>query len=280
MKRLIIISTLLLLTSSSVGYSQRIDFFSHTTGEIGVNENAKTAVQEVPSSGKTLFIDGCLATNNSGGAIDLGCGALVRVANWTMGQLVNANTPDYIDDKTNCQESVGTSDCALYTLTPNDGHLICADSKFNAYGVTVGTAEAGTAATYVWSYYNGTTMATLTTIAVPTDFTAADHVQLFNAPLDWVKDTTDAVNDNTVTDLSDKFCIRSIATTASGTTAALGDVAWVMRMEKIARQVADQSWLDFSPQVPIKLDRGEGALCYFGGTATVANTCNIFWRAK
>lgn len=282
MKRLFLMLMAVLTVSACAPEQWRSiseDVASHSTGEIGVTENAKTAVIELPSYASDLYIDECMATNNSGGAIDLACGRLFPTSAWVMGQIDVSATPDFIDDTTDCQEST-INDCPLYTTTDNDGHLICADFKFNAYGVTVGTAEAGTAATYVWTYYNGTSMATLTTIAVPTTFTAADHVQLFNAPVDWAKDTTDAVNDNSVTDLSDKFCIQGVATTASGTTGALANIAWVMGMEKIARQVADQSWLDFTPGNALHLRPDEDFLCYFGGTANAANTCNVIYRVR
>lgn len=277
MKKIALFLSLLFVTTLHA------DTLPKNTGLKGYAHNSKDGITMSESLGSNrVRLHEMVVTNNSGGAINLGIGVklpingtcLSGVNCWVFGLIDDSATPDFTDDTTDAQDS-GTGDIIVFSTDTNDGSLICADKPFGLWGVTVSQAETGSPV-YAHKYYNGSSMAALTMIEAPSSYTVGNHVHVFNPPDDWAVSTTNAVNDNSVTDTSGKYCVEAIATTAPSQ-AVLGSVVWVHDMKQLVRSKADNGFISWSPYYPISFDIGEEIVPYFGGTANAANTYSTIY---
>lgn len=234
---------------------------------IGYGEVSKTPVIATVS-GKQLQVFSVTAHNRSGGAIDVGLAVKLAAGSWKYGTLTAASTPDFLDATDAIQAGTSTS---VFTTTNNSGFLVQADRKFGMIGLTVSAAGAG--GTFTYKYYNGSTYATLTTIAVPADYSATgDKIIAFAAPHDWAPGSTAGVGG-----FDGMYSIQVLATGAPGS-AVSATAAWVSQFMAFREAVADNGALSlaFSDVRVFLLESGEAIVPYFG-TASAANTVEGFY---
>jgi hypothetical protein len=239
----------------------------------GYGENGKTSVL-TPATGKQIHVYQLKAENRSGGAVDVGILKKLATANWKMFSITVASTPDAADVTSTIQAG---SAQPLFTTTNNDGFLVQSASKFNLIGLNVSVAASGGAPAYAYTYYNGTSMATLSTIAVPASYGSGTQLILFNAPVDWALGTTAAVGGD-----SDKYAIQVVASTASGTTGGSANSLWVGQFFDFQASVADKANLDIPiyQNEPLMLNANEGVFPYFSGTASAQNAIRILYKIQ
>jgi hypothetical protein len=221
-----------------------------------------------PPAGKQLKVYLANVQNRTGSAIDAGICVRFDPTSWSLGTLTAASTPDFADATATIQAG---SDVSIFTTTNNDGFLVQSSRLFNVIGLTISQAES-VSPVYEYTYYNGTTYATLTTISVPTTYGAANQWIVFPAPQDWVVGTTAAVGGSTT-----KYSIRVRATTAGGQ-AVKANAAWIGQFIAFQEGLADNGnvTLSFSELNPLILQANEGVMPYFG-TANAANLINGFY---
>src|ERR1035437_5253364 len=145
---------------------------------IGYAQNGKDAALS-PPTGKQLQVYGIEAMNRSGGAIDVGILKKLNADDWMIYSIVAASTPVASDITAAVQAATATG---IFTLTNNDGFMIGSKNRFNLIGLTISTGASGGSPVYAYKYYNGSTMATLTTIATATFSSTGTQLILFNAP--------------------------------------------------------------------------------------------------
>jgi hypothetical protein len=210
-----------------------------------------------PDTGKQLVYMGATINNRSGGTLTVGVGAKLPNEIWKAGQLVVSSTPDYVDFTTAAQNTT-TNDCTLFgTGAADDGFLIQAKKKFGLVILDVTTAEVGSPV-YTYEYWNGA-WTTLTTIEVPSAYTAAEHVIAFSAPEDWITNTGTAISTNGLT--ADYYSIKVVATTSPSTT-PLARQIWVAELLEFIEGLTDNSQYNFYPE-------GDTGTELFGGSAII-----------
>lgn len=225
-----------------------------------------------PGTGKQIHLYQAKVHNRSGGAIDLGLFKRLATAAWKFFTVVAADTPDATDATTAIQAGSST---ALSTLVDNSGFLIQAKQRFNLIGLVVGTAESGGSPVYALSYYNGSTYATVASVA-SIAFSSGTKAIVFFPPVDWVVGTTAAVGGD-----SDKYSIQCIATTAASSTAPAATSLWVGQCLDFTEGVADNGSLStlMPAGTPLMLEGNEGIQPYFG-TANAINVVNLIYQVQ
>jgi len=265
----------LMLLVSPMAFGQSVPLSAFGTAIGGFNEVFKTPLVTIPSwaAQHKLYIFNAMAVNGSGGNEDIAYVTKMADAGWKWATITAASTPDATDDTTDAQD-VGAGDMSLYTTTNNDGWLACATRQFNIIGFTVSQADGG-GAVYAYKYYNGSSMATLTTLHIPANYSSTgDKVHVFYAPSDWAKGTTSGVS----TSLGSYYCIEGIASTAPAQ-ATLGTIAWLGQANAVDFDVPDTVQSTFNPSVPLELGANDTFGCYFE-TANASNACSALWGAK
>lgn len=215
--------------------------------------------------------------NSSGGDASCGWGVELPDAMWKAGLWDNSETPAYIDDTTDAQDS-GTSDFALQSLTNNDGFVVQSTEKFNIIRILVGTAEVGTAATDEYTYWNGSSWTTLPTLSTVDHTGTGDEFLQFLTPDDWAKLATgDTPVDSHGLDAG-SYAIRYRATTAPGTTAALATDLAVIKLLDYIEKVGDGASVTRKYSgAGLKVPYGQQVLP-FCSTANAANWISVDYR--
>lgn len=176
---------------------------------------------------ESLFLKEVQVGNGNATEASVAFGYKLTSDKWKAGQWDDSETASYIDDTTHAQDST-TNNFALFTTTNNDGFVIQAAEKFGIVGLTIATTQGGSP-TYEYTYWNGSSWATLTTVENPSYASAADTYLVFNEPVDWAalasSDTPVATDGLT----AGYYAIRARATTAPST-APIATIAWVIRL--------------------------------------------------
>lgn len=146
----------------------------------------------------------------------------------------------------------------IVSTTNGDGFAVQTKRKSGLIGFEV--SQAGAAGVYVYEYWNGSSWATLNTIATPDLTATGTKILLFMPPLDWAAGGT-SLN-------SDMYSIRVRATTAPGT-AIQATSAWSGQLLEFVESVADNSSLliEFEANRPLLLESGEGIMPYYSGAS-------------
>lgn len=211
------------------------------------------------------------AFNGSGGAINVGIGKKFDVDSLIAYSITAASTPDASLDST----LLAGSSTQIFSTTNNDGFMIGCKDKFSLIRFVVSQAQAG-APVYAYTYYNGSTMATLDTESVPSSYAVGEQLIVFNPPVDWVQGTTAAVGgDQTY------YYIQMVATTAPST-AVLATSVGVAYLFDYQKSLPNLSFVDFdlSPSEGVVLNSKEGVVGYFSGSNNSANTLMVAYRVR
>lgn len=229
------------------------------------SQESQDAVLSIDAS-KQLKILSLQAQNRSGGAANVGLGVQFKMASATgqlgFGQIDASETPDFVDS---LDSVLGGTAVTIFTTTNNDGFLVQANRPFNLVGFNVSQEETG-APVYAYSYYNGTSYASLTPILVP-DYTATGYENLlFSAPHDWVAGTTAAVGGS-----SDLYSLMAVATTAPSQAVQIDSLS-ISYLIGFQDALADNGNLEISynEMLPLLLEAGESVIPFFG-TAAAGN---------
>lgn len=211
-----------------------------------------------PTTGKRLFVRRAHMYNAAAGAM-CGLGPILALAKWGGGQIDASGV--YTDDTTDLQD-VGANDFPTCTLsTDNSGFIIGATEKWNVSQLVVGTAHAGGAPAYEFTYWNGSAWTALAAYIVDTpSFAGAATVYFsFFPPGDWVIGGTPVATVPTT-----RYNIRVRATTAPTATVALIGQAKVARIEDL-RQVAATTGVDFMTlgSEPVIVSSGDSLTAYW-----------------
>lgn len=222
--------------------------------------NANTPVL-APVSGRQLSVYSLKCINRSGGACDMGVFRKFGPKNWLLGAVAS----NVLSDITAAVQA-GTAS-QIVSTTNNDGYLVSSKEAFNLIGLKVSQAQAGTP-TYTYQYWNGSTWATLITIAVPASYGSGNQLVVFATPVDWVP------GGGTVTGLdATKYNILVRATAAPSTAVQVND-AWVAQMLDFFPGVADKAsatWQTSNVELPLIFESQDALLPYFSS----ANTANM-----
>lgn len=244
---------------------------------VNTNYQEKTKTPVVATqSGKQLVFLSATVNNRSGGAIIAGLGFKISDTRWSAGQWDDSGNPEFIDDTTDAQDS-GADDFALTTLTDDDGFAVQSLDKFGIVGVTVTTAAND--GTFAYTYWNGSSYATLTLIETPDWTSTGEKTIAFAPPVDWAVNSGQAVTDGLT---AGYYSIRVIATTAPTVTAALASLLWVARLYDYKEDVSDNAVLNIIPEDAnrgIVLQGGESIVPYFG-TANANNSISVRYTIR
>lgn len=236
----------------------------------GYATKGQTAVL-TPATGSQLKLHSVKLHNRSGGAIDAGLMIKLADGSWEAGKVIAADTPDYTEQTTQIQAGTATN---IFTLTNNDGFLVQADRPFDMIGMVVSQAQTG-APVYTYEYFDGTAYQTLTTVSVPTSYSAGAQYIVFPSPAGWSPGTTAAVGGD-----SALYSILVRATTAPTQIVKITSL-WVAKFLCFQEALADNATisLDFDEQLPFVAESGEGLLPYFG-TASANNIVSGFYQVS
>lgn len=234
------------------------------------NQNVLT-----PPTGKQINLYSAKCLNQSGGAIDVGIGKKLALANWKFYKYTLANTP-FVTDSTTAIQAGGAIN--IFDTTLGDGYLVGATTPFNVIGLNLSTAETGSPV-YVYQYYNGTAWTTLNTQAVPATYALGNQIVAFMSPQDWVPGTPNAVN--TGADQSKYYILVTASTAPSNSPQA--NSAWVVEFIDFQSQLANNTAFEFrvfDSVLPIVLSGTEGIVPYFSGTANAKNTMRVVYSIQ
>jgi len=162
----------------------------------------------------------------------------------------------------------------IFSTTNDDGFSVGSIRKFSNLVLTVTQAEAGSPV-YVYQYFNGTALATLTGISLPTAYTAADISLVFNPPNNWAKGGPSGFGLD-----PDMYHIVVTASTAPSQ-AVIANAVKVISMFQIKKSVADKGELmtDLTATEGIILQSGEGIVPYFSNSH-VDNNVQVVYRIQ
>ena len=217
------------------------------------------------SSTQQLLVHSVSAYNSAGSALNIGLGARLSTAAWKLYTLGASNT-----DVTSTIQA-GTAVSVLPTTT-NYGFYVQAKSVFGMLVFNISQAETGSPV-YEYTYWNGSTFATLVTLDTIAYTSTGEMCVVFNPPADWAQG-----HNSQLTDLSygAGYVIRVRATTAPGTAVKFNSLN-VARMW-VTQQVPSKGMIaaDFSNR-PIVLDSGESVQPYFQ-TLSTAHSVVIYYQ--
>lgn len=205
------------------------------------------------------------AFNNSGGAINVGLCQRYAAASYKLWKYVAIGTT-FTDVSTAI--AAGTAS-VIFAGANNDAYVVQANQMFSMVGLTISTAQAGGVFTY--KYWNGSSFTTLTTLEVPTDYSATgDLWVVFQPPSDWV------VGGSTGLDAL-KYSIQVQSTTAAAA-AVSATAIWVANFLEFYKNVPNNAaiQISFPDSKPYLLAGGEGLVPYFS-TAHAANQFGAYW---
>jgi hypothetical protein len=221
------------------------------------------------SASKQVAVFNATATNNSGGAINVGiCRKFNMMAgsggNFRLWQYV-AVGPTYTD--VGATVLAGTAS-TVFTTTNNDGFVFQEKRPFGMLAFTISQAGTGSPV-YTYKYWNGASYASLTTLEVPSYAATGDVWVVFQPPSDWVPGGTSVD--------SDKYSIFVQATTANGTAVKVNAI-WAAELVTLYQAVANNAavQVSFPDSKPFLLEGGEDFIPYFA-TASSANTASAFY---
>jgi len=237
------------------------------TGYLGTGKNPVL----VPPTNQQLEILSAKVANESGGASNLGVGRSIAQKDFKVFRIVDASTPKGLD-VTNTIQSGGSVN--LFTTTANDGFSVGSIRKFSSLIFTVTQANTG-APVYVYRYFNGSSLVTLTGITLPTSYTAIDMLLVFNPPNDWAKGGPAGFGLD-----PDMFHIVVTASTAPDQ-AVISNSVQVLSMFQIKKAVADKGELlvDLSATEGLILQSGEGIVPYFSNS-NADNNVQVVYRIQ
>jgi len=224
----------------------------------------KLSAFPVPSANQ-VNVYNARSFNNSGGVQNVGILQLFINAQTRIWQFVNVG-PVYTD--LTPALNTGTAS-VIFSGANNDGFYAQANSQFGMLGLTISTAAAG--GTFVYKYWNGTSLVTLPTLEVPVDYSATgDTWIVFQPPTDWVKGGPAQLNQNQYT-----IFVQS-------TTAPAGPVSanfrWLAGVLELVENVPNNAYvqLSFPDSKPFLLEGGQGLIPYFS-TPNASNQFGAYY---
>lgn len=214
-----------------------------------------------PDSGTQLAVANLRAGNRSGSTINVGILRSLYAGSFKLYTYIATVFADVT--------SSVAGGVALVTTTNNEGFAVGAKKRFGLFGLTVSNTATG--GTYEFTYWNGASWASLTTLENFTNFnSAADVYVAFLPPLDWAKGGGGALD-------STMYHIRVRHTTAPGDTGSV-NALWLGEFLDFYEGVVDNAvvQVDIDPLRPLRLDAGEGIFPYFS-TVNAANYIGAFY---
>lgn len=211
------------------------------------------------------------AFNGTGGAINVGVGKKLSTASLIAYSITAASTPDASLN----QSLLNETSTQIFSTTNNGGFMIGSKDKFSLIRFVVSQAQAGSPV-YAYTYYNGSTMASLDTESIPSSYAVGEQLIVFNPPLDWVAGTTAAVGGD-----QSYYYIQMVATTAPST-AVLATSVDVVYLYDYQKSLPSLSHVDFdlSASEGVVLNSKEGVVGYFSGANSSANTLMVAYRVR
>lgn len=225
------------------------------------SQKGKDAALSVSAS-KQIAIFNVRAFNNSGSTLSVGILRKINTGAFKVFKSVAAAITDI--------STVGAGQ-NIFTVTNNDGFYVQSSRKIGLIGMTVGTAQAG--GVFTFTYWNGSSFATLTTIENPADYSATgDKYIVFRAPYDW------ATGDGGVTGLdTSMYTIRVRGTTGPAGT-VVATAYWFGEFLDLYGGVVDKAavQISFPDSKPFLLNGTESLFPYFS-TAHAANSFAAYY---
>jgi len=242
-----------------------------STGMVSYAQNIQDSIL-IPQTGEALALGGYTLANRSGAAVDVGLYWRQPNALWKAGTIDASATPDYTDDTASAQSTTANAFVNVFTTTDADGFLVASKTKFHAIGFKVD--DVGAAATLAYTYYNGTSMATLPTIETPNIAASGWQYLTFTPPQDWVVNTTTAV-----TGPSNHFAIQITGATAPSSVTSISDVRLFTMIDFYPQLASNAEITSSFNGNELQLPVGASVVPYFGGTASNANAIWCDYRS-
>ena len=230
-----------------------------------------------PGTGNQLEVFETKLLNRSGATLNMGICVKMANADWKLYRITAASTPDGTDITSTVQ--AGTT-ASIISTTNNDGYLVTSARPFNVIGMNIVQAETG-APTYVYSYYNGSSMSTFT----PTDtivYTSTGNVTMTMFPsIDWVVGTSSGILDSAITPA---YSMRLLATAAPSQAVTINSM-WVGYALAYGDTVADNAALTYpavhsaNNNAVLTLQGQEGIMPFFS-TANALNMASVLYKTR
>lgn len=224
----------------------------------------KAAAFTVPAS-KQLYVFNMRAMNNSGSTINVGIMRRLVTSEYAFYQYVASGTT-YTNASTALNAGTAT---VAFAGANNDGFAVQSQRLFSMVGLTISTAQSGGVFTY--KYWNGSAFTTLTTLEVPTDYSATgDIYAVFVPPSDWTPGGSTGLDQS-------KYSILVQSTTAPAAAVSVNAI-WTGQFLEFIKGVANNAGVQvaFPDSKPLLLEGGEGLFPYFS-TASASNQFASFY---
>jgi hypothetical protein len=219
------------------------------------SQNVQTEIVAYPNSSydaalsaqpnKQLLVHSIAAYNSSGSAANMAVGHSMSDGNWQL--YSGITTPVDVTSEVQAGDAV-----ELVSTVNGEGFVVRADYKFSFLSFFVSQSAAGSPV-YTYEYWNGSAWAALTML-VNSTFGAGIGQVLFLPPIDWAPD------------VSDKYSIRMVATTAPSTAIEITGLK-VIKMFIYRKAIADGAYIQvIFDKKPLLLAQGEQMIAYFSVT--------------
>lgn len=240
------------------------------SGPIALSANLHDT-QLSPGTGEGIALGGYVLSNDSGANVD--AGVFIRVPNslWQAGIITAASTPDYQGENSGAKSTTANAFVNVFTTTDNDGFLIACREKFQAVSFVVD--DVSSAGTYTYTYYNGSSMASVTPKSAAV-FTGAAATQAVTfVPSNWTKGTTAAV----ATTLSDYY-VLVVRGASVNSVVSISDVRVYQNIDYYPT-LLDQNQLTSNMNGSEEQYRvGSSIAAFMAGTANAQNFVNFQYR--
>lgn len=247
---------------SAIGNRQNVEAV-----EFAYPSQGKDIVNPNSDSTKALILHSITAYNNNASACNIGIGKAYANASWKAYTLTASQT----DITTSIQ--AGTTN-TFFDTTNNHGIYVQNKGRFAMLYFNIVQASSGSPV-FEYTYWNGTTFATLNLITAPVYSGTGPVYVPFLPPLDWSNTATGVSGIGTVQG-SSGYVIRIRATTASGQNITVNAMT-VSKFYAYRGQIAANQQLQVTFERPKIIEANEGVAIYYG-TANNLNAVELSYQ--
>lgn len=217
------------------------------------------------STSQQIFLFNARAFNNSGGTINVGLMQRMVYPRWNLYQFTNTGP---VFTSVGSAINAGTT-TAIFSGTANDGYVVQSRDMFGMIGLSIVQQRAG--GVYEYTYWNGSSFVTLTTLEVANYNSVGDNWTVFQPPSDWVVGGTAGLNQS-------EYSIRVRSTTPPAVGSVTANTIWVAKFLEFYEGIPNNAsvQMSFPDSKPLLLEGGETLIPYFS-SAAAANQVGAYY---
>jgi hypothetical protein len=225
----------------------------------------------MPPSNQQLEILKVKAANESGSASNVGIGRSIAKKDFKFYRIIDSNSPKGVDVSSTIQNDGSVN---IFTTSNNDGFSVGCVRKFSNIVLTVTQGNTG-APTYVYRYYNGSSLAVLTGITLPTSYTVGDVFLVFNPPNNWARGGPAGFG------LDPEMYHLVVTASTAPSQSVISNGVTVLSMFQIKKALPDKQEVevDFTATGGLILQNGEGIVPYFS-SSNADNNVQVIYRIQ